>query len=100
LAIVGRPGWTVEELIEKLGRHPSLRTRLFWFEDVSDEYLHRIYRSCSEGEGFGLPLIEAAQHKLLILARDLPVFREVADGHASFFNGCRLRRLPRLSPNS
>jgi glycosyltransferase involved in cell wall biosynthesis len=93
LAIVGRPGWMVEELIERLRRHPRLGTRLFWFEDVSDEYLDRIYGACScliaasEGEGFGLPLIEAAQHKLPILARDIPVFREIAGEHASFFKG-------------
>lgn len=41
----------------------------------------------SQGEGFGLPLIEAAQHKLPILARALPVFREVAGEHATFFEG-------------
>ncbi len=35
--------------------------------------------------GFGLPLIEAAQHGLPILARDIPVFREVAGEHAAYF---------------
>ena len=39
----------------------------------------------SRGEGFGLPLIEAAQHKLPIFARDIPVFREVAGENAFFF---------------
>ncbi len=93
LVIVGKPGWKVEELIEKLRRHPKLGSLLFWFEDVSDAGLEQLYRACScliaasEGEGFGLPLIEAAQHGLPILARDIPVFREVAGEHASFFNG-------------
>ena len=32
-----------------------------------------------------MPLIEAAQHKLPIIARDIPVFREVSQGHAYFF---------------
>ena len=41
----------------------------------------------SEGEGFGLPLIEAAQHHIPILARSLPVFREVAGEHAYYFEG-------------
>ncbi|MGI0013055.1 MAG: glycosyltransferase, partial [Nitrososphaera sp.] len=41
----------------------------------------------SEGEGFGLPLIEAAQHKLPIVARDIPVFREVAGAFAHYFSG-------------
>jgi glycosyltransferase involved in cell wall biosynthesis len=64
---------------------------LFWLEGISDEYLEKIYAasSCliaaSYGEGFGLPLIEAAQHKLPIMARDIPVFREVAGEHAYYF---------------
>ena len=93
LVIVGRPGWLVEELLEKLRHHPKLGSLLFWLEDVSDADLDRMYGACScliaasEGEGFGLPLIEAAQHGLPILARDIPVFREIAGVHASFFKG-------------
>jgi glycosyltransferase involved in cell wall biosynthesis len=34
-----------------------------------------------------LPLIEAAQHGLPILARDIPVFREVAGDYAMYFSG-------------
>ena len=41
--------------------------------------------AASWDEGFGLPLIEAAYHGVPILARDIPVFREVAGGHGSFF---------------
>jgi glycosyltransferase involved in cell wall biosynthesis len=41
----------------------------------------------SEGEGFGLPLIEAAYHNLPIIARDLPVFKEIAQDHAYYFSG-------------
>ena len=41
----------------------------------------------SEGEGFGLPLIEAAQHGLSMIVRDLPVFREVSGAHAFYFSG-------------
>ncbi len=33
------------------------------------------------------PLIEAAQHKLPIIARDIPVFREVAGEYAYYFDG-------------
>jgi len=93
LVIVGKPGWMVEELLEKLRRHPKLGSLLFWLEDVSDADLERMYGACScliaasEGEGFGLPLIEAAKHKLPILARDIPIFHEIAGDHASYFNG-------------
>lgn len=93
LVIVGKQGWAVETLSERLRTHPELGQRIFWLEGVSDEYLEKLYAAsacliaASEGEGFGLPLIEAAQHKLPIIARDLPVFREVAGEHAYYFRG-------------
>lgn len=93
LVIVGKEGWLVEHLVDKLRQHPELNQHLFWLESISDEYLEKIYAAstcliaASEGEGFGLPLIEAAQHKRPIIARDMPVFREVAGDHAYYFNG-------------
>jgi len=93
LVIVGKQGWMVETLVEALCSHTERNRRLFWLESISDEYLEKIYNAsncliaASEGEGFGLPLIEAAQHNLPIIARDIPVFREVAGEHASYFQG-------------
>lgn len=92
LVIVGKQGWMVEKLAERLRNHPEFVKRLFWLEGVSDEYLEKIYATstcliaASYGEGFGLPLIEAAQHKLPIIARDIPVFREVAGEYAYYFD--------------
>ncbi|PCJ38191.1 MAG: glycosyl transferase family 1 [Cellvibrionales bacterium] len=92
LVIVGQQGWVAEELIDKLRHHPVLGKHLFWLEGISDEYLEKVYAAstcliaASEGEGFGLPLIEAAQHKLPIIARDIPVFREIAGEHAFYFD--------------
>jgi len=91
LVIVGKQGWMVDDVCEKLRAHPELNHRLFWLEGISDEYLEKVYAAstcliaASYGEGFGLPLIEAAQHGLPILARDIPVFREVACEHAAYF---------------
>jgi len=92
LVIVGKQGWMVEQLVERLRAHPERDKRLFWLEGISDEYLEKIYAAstcliaASYGEGFGLPLIEAAQHKLPIIARDIPVFREVAREYAYYFH--------------
>lgn len=91
LVIVGKAGWLVNDLVQKIRRHIELNKRLFWLEAISDEYLEKVYAAstcliaASEGEGFGLPLIEAAQHKLPIIARDITVFREVAGEHAYYF---------------
>ncbi len=93
LVIVGKNGWGVDCLVERLRNHPEAGRRLFWLEGISDEYLTKLYGVCSGliaasfGEGFGLPLIEAARSKLPIIARDIPVFREVAGRHAFFFAG-------------
>jgi len=93
LVIVGKQGWMVEQLVERLNQHPQLGEHLFWLNGISDEYLDKIYSasSCliaaSIAEGFGLPLIEAAKRRIPIIARDIEVFREVADGHAFFFIG-------------
>jgi glycosyltransferase involved in cell wall biosynthesis len=95
LVIVGKAGWHQEKLIESLEGDPQMGKQLFWLRGVSDEYLDRVYEAstcllaASEGEGFGLPLIEAAQKNLPILARDLPVFREVAGEHAFYFSGAK-----------
>lgn len=91
LVIVGKEGWLVDALIDRIRNHSELNKRLFWLDGISDEYLERIYQTAtcliaaSYSEGFGLPLIEAAQHKIPIIARDIPVFREVAGEHAYYF---------------
>ncbi len=108
LVIVGGEGWkplpqhhrrTIPEIVGRLREHPEAGERLFWLQGISDEYLERIYAAstcliaASEDEGFGLPLIEAARHAIPILARDIPVFREVAGGHASYFSGMEATEL-------
>lgn len=95
LIIVGKEGWLVDDLVHKLKNHPELNKKLLWLEGISDEYLEKIYESStcliasSEGEGFGLPLIEAAQKKIPILARDIPVFKEVAGEYAYYFKNSK-----------
>lgn len=92
LVIVGKLGWGMHDFSHQLGEHSELGRHLFWLQGISDEYLEKTYEaSCcliaaSEGEGFGLPLIEAAKHKLPIIARDIPVFREVAGENAFYFD--------------
>jgi glycosyltransferase involved in cell wall biosynthesis len=91
LVIVGHPGWCVDQLKQRLESHPERGQRLFWLQHLSDAALLDLYASAdlflmaSEGEGFGLPIVEAARHGLPLLLRDLPVFREIADGHAMWF---------------
>jgi glycosyltransferase involved in cell wall biosynthesis len=94
LVVVGKQGWMVEALMQRLRSHAERGLRLFWLGGVADDVLLTLYAgasallAASEGEGFGLPLIEAARHGIPIVARGLPVFREVAGDHAHYFE-CR-----------
>ena len=91
LVIVGKPGWLMEGFIRDVDVHAEAGRRLFWVRQGSDEFIDQAYRSsaaliaASFGEGFGLPLIEAARHGLSIIARDIAVFREVAGDGALYF---------------
>jgi len=93
LLVVGRQGWLSDDLVVLIKEHPEFGKRLYWFNAISDEYLDALYKksSCliaaSEAEGFGLPLIEAGMKGMAIIARDIPVFREVAGEHAFYFSG-------------
>lgn len=93
LVMVGKQGWRIDELAQRMEQNPDHGSRLFWLDGISDEMLEQVYRNsgalpaASEGEGSGLPLIEAAQHGLPVIARDIPVFREVPGEHAYYFRG-------------
>ena len=92
LAIAGRPGWRVASLLARLAAHPERGRRLHWLDAADDADLLAAYRdsdvllAASLGEGYGLPVVEAAREGLPILARDLPVFREVAGDGADYFH--------------
>lgn len=100
LVIVGHEGWkslpdqdrrTIPEIVRRIQNSPYFGIHFFWLEGISDEYLEKIYgvSSCliaaSEDEGFGLPLIEASHHGVPVLARDIPVFREVCGDAVRYF---------------
>ena len=102
LIIVGSEGWTplpeglrrtIPQIVARLRDHAQMGKRLHWRKGISDAELLALYQdsACllvpSEGEGFGLPLIEAARYGLPVLARDIPVFREVAQAYAAYFSG-------------
>ena len=92
LIIAGKPGWKTEELQGAIRSHPEFGSRLHWFDRVSDEELCLLYEDCrgvlvaSRGEGWGLPLVEAAMHRRYVLARDLEVFREHCLPNILYFN--------------
>jgi glycosyltransferase involved in cell wall biosynthesis len=93
LVIVGKQGWCVEALIERLVTETASGLGITWFSSASDELLDQLYGSAdlllvaSRGEGFGLPIVEAAMRGVTVLARDIPVFREVGGQGIVYFSG-------------
>jgi glycosyltransferase involved in cell wall biosynthesis len=90
----GSDAWVDEDFILRYKNHPLLNTNLFLLGALSDEELRYCYEhanaliSASLKEGFGLPNIEAAVYGLPIIARDIPVFREICADNAYYFPDC------------
>jgi glycosyltransferase involved in cell wall biosynthesis len=89
--IVGRPGWNAAAFEELLRRHPEKGRRLFWLDDAEDADLQFLYRETRAvilptfAEGFGLPLVEAAQFGAPVIASDIDVFHEIGGPDVRYF---------------
>lgn len=92
LVMIGRQAWKTEAFLDRVANHEQLDRRLFLVRDATDSELDYAYRSASaliiasEIEGFGLPVAEAFQRGLPVLCSDIPVFREIAEDKATFFD--------------
>ena len=66
--------------------------RLFWVQGLNDMSLDQLYRRAtvllmaSEGEGFGLPLVEAQRCGTPVAAAAIPALAEIAAGSAALFD--------------
>ena len=91
LTVLGRPGWKTKDVINRIKRHKELNSRLFWLKNADDNLLLECYKShqcvimASIDEGCGLPIIEACSYGKPVIARDIPVFREVGQGKLIYF---------------
>ncbi len=92
LCIIGRRGWKVDELINRITSHKEYNERLFYGENINDRELLFAYDNAkmllfpSIVEGFGLPIVESLLHKLPVLASDTPIHREVGGDKIGYFN--------------
>lgn len=92
LCIVGRIGWKCSALVKRIRNHPEWHQRLFMFNGINDAELEYCYQHSkallfpSLGEGFGLPLVEAMQHGLPVIASAIPIFRELGKDFIVYFD--------------
>jgi len=91
LVIVGK-SWTDSKALESALREESVAEKVVLKGYVGDDEMVRLYNQAqflvmpSLYEGFGIPIIEAMACGTLVIASDIPVFREVA-GDAALFYG-------------
>lgn len=92
LVFVGKADKAYHELAATLAAHPSLRERVLFLGEVSDETLDALYRACyftvfpSLIEGYGLPAAESISYGKFCLASCAASIPEVAGEHAGYFD--------------
>lgn len=91
LVLIGKAGWHVDELIERINGHPERAKRLFWVQGANDADVRSLLEGSSAliqasiWEGYGLPLIEAGSLGVPLLVSDIAVFHEIAGNSATYF---------------
>ncbi len=92
LCIIGRVGWEVEDLMERINNHRELNQKLLIYSDLNDNELLYCYKNAkmllfpSIVEGFGLPIVESLSNGLPVLASDTPIHREVGGDKIGYFD--------------
>lgn len=83
LLIIGQRGWEAQPVLDLLDHDERLRGHVVELNDCSDERLAQHLGSArallfpSFAEGYGLPLVEALDSSVPVIASDLPVLREI-----------------------
>ena len=92
LVIIGQRGWECEQVLDMLDRCEPLRGFVLERASCGDQELATWLAHAqallfpSFAEGYGMPLVEAIEARLPVLASDLPAFREVAGAIPDYLN--------------
>lgn len=100
LCVVLKISRKIKRKVKHLQRHSEFNKRFFYIEsDVFNECFEGIYTasSCVIAASYGLEsggyLTEAAQYKTPIIARNIPIFREIAGDYAFYFESSEATEL-------
>lgn len=92
LLVIGQRGWKNENVIDTLERSPYLAGHVLEVSGLSTTDMTRLVAGAhaalvpSFAEGFGLPVVEALALGTPVIASDIPVFKEVSQGNATFLS--------------
>jgi len=95
LVIIGRKGWLEQDAVRAIEESSFYQRKLFWFSGLDDFELGQMYSGAralvfaSLGEGFGIPMIEAASYGTPVIAYDTPIVREILGDAARTFADAR-----------
>ena len=83
LALVGRRGWLVDDLMAEMESHPSYGSSLVVLSGITDSGLATLYRNAAFGlypslyEGYGLPVVELFGYGKAVLTSGGGALKEV-----------------------
>lgn len=90
LVIAGKRSWMSETILGTIERSPSLKPHVCAVYGLGDDALRQLLGSArallmpSFAEGFGIPVIEALNAGIPVVASDIPIFHEVTKGAGVF----------------
>lgn len=92
LVIVGMRGWEADHVIDRLEASTLHGRRIFWLCDLGDGAVSWLYARChvvlypSLYEGWGLPVVEALQHRRPVIASNRGAVPEAGSGIAQIID--------------
>ncbi|PIF04230.1 MAG: hypothetical protein CSA86_02610 [Arcobacter sp.] len=90
LVFIGKKGWKIDSLINKIKNHSLLNKRFYWFDDIDDDTLSHFYKNAfivtylSKYEGYGLPIVESLQYNNITIASKNSSMYEVGRDAADY----------------
>jgi len=91
MVFVGKTGWKVDDLTERIETHPENGKSLFHLQGLNDSALRFLYQNASFVlfpsyiEGYGLATVEALQYGVPSILSDVPIMREVGGDYCDYF---------------
>ena len=93
LIFIGKIGWNVEKLINKINKHKLINKNIFHLIDIDDKTLSKFYQNAyivtylSHYEGYGLPIIESLKYGNITIISKNSSMPEVGGIYADYIEG-------------
>ena len=92
MVFVGKAGWKVDKVLDRIKKHPKYDRGLFHLQGVNDDTLNYLYRHASFVlfpsyiEGYGMATVEALQYGIPTILSDIPIMHEVGGNLCDYFS--------------